>query len=197
MADAFIGEIRLFPYTFPPMYWLWCNGQKLAISQYQALYAVIGSEFGGDRKTYFNLPNMQGRVAVGAGDDPTDTFDPVFASANGSSTNTLSTLTVPPHNHTLTGAQAGAAIRAATPAGNLLTGIAYKQTGSTTPPLVAFPYAPDPTVPPTKLAGQTLSPFIGGGNPHGDIIPHENRQPVQALCWAICFEQGAFPIRPD
>ncbi|MFD1627835.1 phage tail protein [Azospirillum griseum] len=195
MADAFIGEIRLFPYTFAPANWMWCTGQQLTIRDYTPLYAVIGNAFGGDGKTYFNLPNMQGRVAVGAGDDPSDTFDPVFASASGSSTNTLSVMTVPSHTHTLTGAQAGAAVRATTPAGNLLTGIAYKQTGSTAPPFVALPYVADPATPPTNLAAQTLSPFIGGNN--GITQPHENRQPVLVLHWAICVADGAFPVRPD
>lgn len=192
--DAFIGEIRLFPYTYEPVNWMLCDGRQMSIPQYQALAAVIGIQFGGDGKTYFNLPNLQGRVAVGAGDDPTDTFDPVFASHSGARSVTLTTSNMPSHTHTLTGAQAGMATRSTTAAGNLLTGITFKPTTGTTP-LSSFPYIPDPAAAPVTLGAQTLSPFVGGTN--GSTVAHENRQPALGLWWCICVMDGAFPVRPD
>lgn len=191
--DAFIGEIRLFPYTFSPVGWMWCDGRQVPIQQCQALYAVIGWIYGGDQRTYFNLPDLRGRVAVGMGDDPSDDFDPTIGAKGGASGVTLSTLNMPPHTHSLIGAQAGLVTRTTTPAGNLLTGIAYKPTTGTTNP-TALPYAVDPANPPTTLAAQTLSPFVGGTN--NVVQAHENRQPALVLQWAICFDQGAFPVRP-
>lgn len=188
--DAFIGEIRLFPYTFNPQGWLWCDGTVLPISNFQALAAVIGSKFGGDGKATIALPDLRGRVAVGAGDDPTDAFDPSFAAKDGGSGVILNTARMPSHTHNLIGALAALPQRTTTPAGNLLTGIAYKPTTGTANP-TANPYAVDPATPPTYLAAQTLSPFVGGAQ------AHENRQPVLVLRWAICATEGAFPVRSD
>ena len=56
--DSFVGEIRILPYVFAPEDWSWCNGQQVAIQQNQALFAVIGTNFGGDGRNYFNLPNL-------------------------------------------------------------------------------------------------------------------------------------------
>uniref|UniRef100_UPI000648CAAE phage tail protein n=1 Tax=Alistipes sp. ZOR0009 TaxID=1339253 RepID=UPI000648CAAE len=70
--EAFLGEIRLFPYNRIPSAdgWMPCNGQQLTIQQYQALYSLISNQFGGDTRTYFNLPNLNGRVLLGYGRSP-------------------------------------------------------------------------------------------------------------------------------
>ena len=71
MSDAFIGEIRLLPYTFAPIDWAYCDGQELYISQNQALYAIIANTFGGDaRLGTVGLPNLKGRTAMGAAQGP-------------------------------------------------------------------------------------------------------------------------------
>ena len=67
MADPFIGEIRLFGFPRVPTGWFACNGQSVSISQYQVLYAVIGTTYGGDGVNTFNLPDLRGRVAIGQG----------------------------------------------------------------------------------------------------------------------------------
>ncbi len=59
--EAFIGQIELFPYTFAPKGWMDCNGQTLPINQYQALFALLGTNFGGDGRTTFGLPNLHGK----------------------------------------------------------------------------------------------------------------------------------------
>ena len=64
MTDPFIGEIRLFPYTFAPRGWALCNGQVLSIAQNTALFSLIGTIYGGDGRTTFALPDLRGRVAV-------------------------------------------------------------------------------------------------------------------------------------
>ncbi|MFY8094292.1 MAG: phage tail protein [Niveispirillum sp.] len=189
MADAFYGEIRLLPYTFVPANWLPCDGRQLLIQHYQVLYAVIGRLYGGDGQTTFNLPNLQGRTAVGYGDNPFDTFNPALASSGGAAAVTLTGNTIPPHTHTLNGVQIGQAQRTTTPAGNMLTGIAFRRPSGTPP--VAFPYdAPPQSTGPLGLNSGTLTPFTGGST------PHENRQPALALRWCICVQDGYFPSRP-
>ena len=67
MSEAFLGEIRIFAGVRVPANWLACNGQSLGISEYQALYSLIGTHYGGDGVNSFSLPNLQGRLAVGTG----------------------------------------------------------------------------------------------------------------------------------
>src|SRR5918994_5533558 len=70
MSDPFLGEIRLFPYTFAPRGWALCNGQILSIAQNTALFALIGTIYGGNGQTTFALPDLRGRVAVSSGQGP-------------------------------------------------------------------------------------------------------------------------------
>jgi len=189
--DAFIGEIRLFPYVFAPVGWLLCDGSKIQIQQYPALYAVIVNTYGGDLKTYFNLPNLLGRVAVAAGDDPVDILDPLIGASGGINQVTLSTAQLPSHNHFLVGANLAAASRSATPAGNYLTGLAQHISGTQYKVSLPFVTSPDVTKKVTLNPG-TLAPFSGAGG------AHENRQPVLGLGWYICNDPNSvFPSRPD
>ena len=66
-TEPFLGEVRLFAFTYPPKGWALCNGQLLAISQNQALFAILGTTYGGNGTTNFALPNLQGKVAVHSG----------------------------------------------------------------------------------------------------------------------------------
>lgn len=68
--DAFLGEVKIFAGTFAPRGWAYCNGQVLAISQNQALFALIGTEYGGDGRSTFALPDLRGRVVVSQGNGP-------------------------------------------------------------------------------------------------------------------------------
>src|ERR1700687_256922 len=67
MADQFVAEIRVFPFNFPPRGWAFCDGQILAISQNTALFSLLGTTYGGDGKSNFALPNLQGCVRMHAG----------------------------------------------------------------------------------------------------------------------------------
>jgi microcystin-dependent protein len=67
MTQPYVGEIRMFGGNFAPPNWAFCNGQQLSISQYQVLFTVIGTTYGGNGQTTFNLPNLQGRLGVGMG----------------------------------------------------------------------------------------------------------------------------------
>ncbi|MGZ4164153.1 MAG: phage tail protein, partial [Tumebacillaceae bacterium] len=70
MADAFIGEIRIFAGNFPPQGWAFCNGQLLPISQNTALFSILGTQYGGNGTTNFALPNLAGSAAMSQGNGP-------------------------------------------------------------------------------------------------------------------------------
>jgi microcystin-dependent protein len=94
--DGYIGEMKMFAGTFAPMDWEFCWGQQLSISQYNSLFAIIGTQFGGDGITYFNLPDLRGRTPIGSGTGPGLTpRNP--AEKGGVETVTLTTANMPAH----------------------------------------------------------------------------------------------------
>ncbi len=99
MSEPYIGEIRLFGGNFAPAGWAMCDGQLLAISDYDALFALIGTTYGGDGQTTFALPDLRGRVPVHAGSAPGG-GSYVIGQAAGSETVTLTTNQLPAHTHT-------------------------------------------------------------------------------------------------
>ena len=70
MADPFVAEIRIFPFNFAPRGWAWCDGQLLPLSQNTALFSLLGTTYGGDGKTNFALPDLQGRAPMHPGQGP-------------------------------------------------------------------------------------------------------------------------------
>lgn len=95
--ENFLGEIRLFPFSVIPKGWAPCNGQLLPITTYSALYTLLGTQYGGDGKTTFALPDMRGRVGLGA---TTDGTHPAGQS-KGSQSVTLTKENLPAHIHTV------------------------------------------------------------------------------------------------
>lgn len=191
MADPFTGEIRLLPYGYVPQDWAMCQGQTFSTQAYPALFSILGSRFGGDGRTTFGIPNLQGRTVVGAGNNGTDPFAPSFAEKGGVSSITLTSTNMPQHTHAINAIQLPQAQRSATPDGNLLTGIAFRPDGVATNAPTANPYvAPNANMTATTLHPATLSPFIGSNG------AHENRQPVLALNWCICLN-GEYPVNPN
>lgn len=96
--DPFLGEIRAVPYTFAPQGWADCDGQLLSIAQNSALFSLIGTYYGGDGRSTFALPNLQGRVAVGQGGGPG--LDPVqIGEVGGTAAVTLLVTQLPSHGH--------------------------------------------------------------------------------------------------
>jgi microcystin-dependent protein len=100
MSDAYLGEIRLFSNNYAPNGWRLCDGSLVNINDYQALFSLIGVMYGGDGRTTFGLPNLQGCVALGQG---TATSGTIFtmATSGGSEVVTLTEANFPAHNHTL------------------------------------------------------------------------------------------------
>jgi microcystin-dependent protein len=172
MADPFVAEIRVTPFSFAPTGWASCDGQLLPISQNTALFALIGTYYGGDGKTTFALPNLQERFAMGTGQgpglSPRDTGQSV-----GTATVTLQSGHIPAHSHAL---RAGLTPNATSPAGNVMApsaaggGNVYRAPGAT-----------------AAMAAGAISPAGSG-------LPHENRQPYLALNFCIAL-QGIFPAR--
>ncbi|RZJ61918.1 MAG: phage tail protein [Acidovorax sp.] len=176
--EQFIGEIRAFPFAFAPKNWALCNGQLLAISSNTALFSILGVAYGGDGKSTFGLPNLQGRVVVGAGPDgPLAPWVP--GQVAGSDNVTLLPAEMPMHNHQITGMNNTGT--APTPSSTSYLSrdgrggggiIQYMQTGAT---------------PSTLMAPNTLGPS-------GGTQPHENRQPFLVMNYCIALS-GAFPPR--
>ncbi|WP_130473026.1 phage tail protein [Candidatus Magnetaquicoccus inordinatus] len=100
--DPYIGMILPFPYKFAPVGWNFCAGQSLPLNQYQVLYSLIGSLYGGDDKTAFNLPELRGRMLIGAGIGQQGLSPYQVAQKGGAETTALALNQLPPHNHPAT-----------------------------------------------------------------------------------------------
>ncbi len=113
--DPFIGEIIMFGGNFAPRSWAFCDGQLLAISQYNALFSLFGTIYGGDGRTTFGLPDLRGRIPVHQGSGPGLTPRQI-GTRSGSEQVTLTPQDLPSHTHAWKASSAGATNR--TPAGN-------------------------------------------------------------------------------
>jgi microcystin-dependent protein len=150
MAQPYVGEIRIFAGNFPPNGWMFCDGQQLAISENETLFQLIGTTYGGDGQSTFNLPDLRGRIPVHQGPG----F--ILAQAAGVEEVTLTTQQIPVHNHAFI-----ASTNNATTA-NAQTNI-LAQTPSYTPYIVSNPN--------TALNAVSISPD-GGSQPHTNFQPY-------------------------
>ena len=178
MSNPFLAEIRPFGFTFAPKGWAFCDGQLLPISQNTALFSLLGTTYGGDGKSTFALPSLQGSVPIQQGQGPgLSLYD--LGESGGSQTVTLISQENPAHTHAVN-ADTGIA-NSATPTGNV-----YKEgqmPGS--PPVAIASYTTQ--APNVALSTQTIS-LSGGGQPHNNIMPTL----VLNFCIAL---QGVFPAR--
>src|SRR6187200_2928869 len=134
--DPFVAEIRIFPFNFAPKGWAWCQGQLLPLSQNTALFSLLGTTYGGDGKSTFALPDMQGNAPMHPGQGPGLSLHDL-GETGGSETVTLLESEIPVHTHSLM-CLAAPANRTA-PGGNSISrasGTAPYKTGSPTPALV-------------------------------------------------------------
>src|SRR6266700_6660177 len=99
MADPFVAEIRIFPFNFAPTGWAMCNGQLLPLSQNTALFSLLGTTYGGDGRSNFALPNLQGRAPLQAGQGPGLSLRDL-GETGGEQTVTLLQTEMPAHAHT-------------------------------------------------------------------------------------------------
>ena len=168
MSTPFLAEIRLTSFAFAPRGWALCNGQLLAINQNQALFALLGTQYGGDGRVTFALPNFQGRAPMHvSGTHP-------IGEAGGEDFHTLSASELPSHTHTLRASAKAAA--SSSPNGGVL---AAPGRGAT--PAYAAPTG--------MVALNPASVATSGGGQ-----PHENRPPFLVMNFIIAL-QGIFPSR--
>lgn len=114
MSECFAGEIRMFGGTFAPMDWAFCDGSTLQISQYDVLYSLIGTTYGGDGVTNFKLPDLRGRLPIHMGQGP-DLTSRVLGESFGTETVSLDSTNIPAHTHLI---NAGGDGTTAAPAGS-------------------------------------------------------------------------------
>lgn len=176
MAEPFIGEICCFGFNFAPRDWAQCNGQTMSIAQNNALFAIIGTIYGGDGITTFLLPNLQGRIPMHWGTGPGG-FNTAIGEVQGATTVTLTTAQLPQHNHTINAATVqNTAQRTANPTQNSYLSQAKG----------GVIYQANPTVD-TAFSPRAISPY-------GGSQPHENMQPYLTLNFCISLF-GVFPTR--
>ncbi len=110
MADPFVAEIRIFPFNFAPRGWAWCDGQLLPLSQNTALFSLLGTTYGGNGKSNFALPDLQGRAPMHPGQGPGLSLHDL-GETGGSETVTLLESEIPSHSHGVTCKQSDATLR--------------------------------------------------------------------------------------
>jgi microcystin-dependent protein len=175
IMDGYLGEIKMFAGTFAPMSWLFCWGQPLPIAQYSSLYSIIGIQFGGDGINNFNLPDLRGRVPIGAGTG-TGLTPRNPADKGGLETVALTIGNLPLHNHAVK------------------CDVASPPTSQTSTPVNNYPastsagtgYAPGTGT--TAQMNTNMTVGTGGNQ------SHENMPPFGCLNYIICVE-GIWPPR--
>jgi microcystin-dependent protein len=172
MSNPFVAEIRIFAGNFPPRGWAFCNGQLMPISQNTALFSLLGTFYGGDGKSTFALPDLQGRAPMHPGQGP-GLSQHFLGEESGSEFVTLLQTEMPAHVHTA---------QPKTSLGNQQTPVAKSWAGST----VAKQYVN--TAPNVQMSPQALVPT-------GGSLPHNNMPPYLFLNFIIAL-QGVYPARP-
>ena len=177
--DPFIGEIRMFAGNYVPMGWLYCNGQSLSIAQFQALYAVIRTTYGGNGQTTFNLPNLCNKVPLHQGQG-TNLTSRRIGDTGGEINVTLNANTMATHSHdvmcqnTSVGTDAGTS-----PANGVWTGTSNKL------------YVAPTTATNVAMSNQVIG-SAGSNAPNG----HNNLQPYLVVNYIIAYD-GVWPEIPE
>jgi microcystin-dependent protein len=173
MSDQFVGELRCFGFNFAPQGWALCNGATLSIPQNDALFALLGTTYGGNGTTTFQLPNLQSRVPVHQGTDRNGTSY-VIGENNGQENVTLLVAEIPVHSHAIAATTNTAVLK------RPINGTRYAASSSGN----TFYAIPGSL---TAIAPSTISAT-------GGSLPHPNIQPYLTLNWCIALT-GTFPSR--
>jgi microcystin-dependent protein len=181
MATPFLGQITVYPYSFPPHGWADCSGQLLPISQYTALFSLLGTQYGGNGTSNFALPDLQGRSPVGQGPLPGGS-NYLMGEAGGAENVTLGLSNIPQHNHSVNASMSDGTTN--NPAGKILAKpqVGGGHGGGASEGNIYNPGAPDTSLAPASV-GST-----------GGSLPHNNVQPSLVLRYCIAL-QGIFPSR--
>lgn len=170
MSTPYIGEIRMFGGNFPPAGWAFCDGQLLPITEYEALFNLIGTTYGGDGEQTFALPDLRGRIPVHQGTSPTG-FNRIVGESSGSEHVTLTQNHMPAHTHSFM-ASSAAAQATSTASGSVIA-----DTGAT---------------PAYGTAPATAAMSATSIQPAGAFQPHENMAPYLCVSFIISLF-GIFP----
>jgi microcystin-dependent protein len=175
MSNPFLAEIRIFTGNFAPKGWALCDGQLMSISQNTALFSLLGTTYGGDGKSNFALPNLQGCAPMQAGQGPGLSLRDL-GETSGEQTVTLLQTEMPAHSHTAQAALTGGGV--SSPANNVWAS-----------GLKGHAPAYSPSVPASNVQMNPFGTSIAGGNQ-----PHNNMPPFLGLTFIIAL-QGVFPAR--
>jgi microcystin-dependent protein len=181
MSDPFLGQITIFAGNFAPRNWAFCDGQLLSINQNQALFAILGTTYGGDGRTTFGLPDLRGRVAIGKGQGAGLSSYPL-GSRGGQERVTLVETQIPSHDHT-----AASVANAVMPAGNSNDAVNNFWADDAGVSSGTYHTGPANAEMNASAISTTVNNAGGGQN-------HENRQPYLAMNYIIAL-QGLFPSR--
>ncbi len=176
MGSPYVGEIRCFGFNFAPTNWAFCNGAILSIAQFETLFTLIGTTYGGDGQNTFALPDLRGRVPMHAGNS--SQLNTILGQVYGEESHALTANETPAHNHAMVSAliaPGGVNEHAATP-----TTSAFISTSSLDPLY---------WVPPAGFDATFASSAVTAA---GGSQPHENRQPFLAVNFCISLF-GVFP----
>jgi microcystin-dependent protein len=179
MAEPFIGEIRCFGFSFAPVNWAFCNGQAVSIANFTALFSVIGTTYGGDGQSTFNLPNLQGCAPMhwGTGAGPATGLNTAIGQFQGTPNVTLTTAQEPAHTHVILAQEEGS--------GGIVEATAVPGTNtwlSDARPVGVYNGSPTFDA---AFNGSAIT-SVGGSQ------PHENMSPYLALNFCISL-LGTFP----
>ncbi|HEX2254760.1 MAG TPA: tail fiber protein [Thermoanaerobaculia bacterium] len=172
MADPFVAEIRIFPFNFAPKGWAWCDGQLMPLSQNTALFSLLGTTYGGNGKSNFALPDLQGSAPMHPGQGPGLSLHDLGETA-GSETVTLLESEIPAHSH---------ALRASTEVGEENDPVSAALAGSVGNTM----YRP--------AGGAQVAMSFNALAPAGGDAPHNNMMPYLTFYFCIAL-QGVFPPR--
>lgn len=177
MSDPFVAEIRIFPFNFAPKGWAFCNGQLMPISQNTALFSLLGTTYGGDGRSNFALPNLQGNAPMHPGQGPGLSLHDL-GETGGSDTVTLLNSEIPIHSHNVNCIDGG---RVAGQVGQPGNAILVKTGGA---PANAYTSS---GIPNQTMSANMVAP-VGGDQPHNNMMPYLTLN----FCIAL---QGVFPPR--
>ena len=181
MTEPYIGEVQHFGFNFNPRGWAFCNGATLPIQQNTALFSLLGTQYGGNGQTTFQLPNLNGRATTQQGTGPGLTPRTIGQSF-GVNTVTLTTQELPTHTHAATYyAQTDIAKRTGTPAAGVALSVPTDSE--------VFPFVTSSPTVNAQFSPTMIQPSSGGGQPHA------NQQPYLAINFCIALA-GQFPSFP-
>jgi microcystin-dependent protein len=174
MADPFVAEIRIFPFNFAPRGWAWCDGQLLPLSQNTALFSLLGTTYGGNGKSNFALPDLQGRAPMHPGQGPGLSLHDL-GETGGSETVTLLESEIPSHSHNLMATVENGTQGTLTPGITLASSVGGQL------------YQTNVNANLVSMSGNALAP-AGGDQPHNNLQPY-------LTCYFCIALQGVFPPR--